>query len=217
VEMTPAASTVERIQQQVMFVGNAGKLAALEGLLDKGGGSRALVFARTKHGADRLGKQMTRLGFEVGVLHGNKSQKQRENTMEGFRNGRTQVLVATDIAARGIDIDGISHVINFDVPDVAETYVHRIGRTARAGAEGLAITLCNAEEKPSLRSIERLTGTALSIIEMNGISDIRAEEDVAARALRPNRGMPPRRKPRKDQRPQHRSAPHRPYARREAS
>jgi ATP-dependent RNA helicase RhlE len=170
IEVTPAASTVERIHQQVVHVGNAGKVAALAALLDRGSHSRALVFTRTKHGADRLGKQMARRGFQVGVLHGNKSQKQRESTMKGFRLGRTQILVATDIAARGIDIDDISHVINFDVPNVAETYVHRIGRTARAGAAGIAITLCSAEEKSHLRSIERLTGTGLSIIDVNRLT-----------------------------------------------
>jgi len=164
VEVTPAASTVQKLRQQVLFVANGQKMAALAALLDPASASRALVFARTKHGADRLGKEMVKRGFQVGVLHGNKSQKQRENAMHGFRLGRTKVLVATDIAARGIDIDGISHVINYDVPNVPETYVHRIGRTARAGATGLAITLCSAEEKPYLRSIERLTGTGLSII-----------------------------------------------------
>jgi ATP-dependent RNA helicase RhlE len=200
VEVTPAASTVERIHQQVLFVGNSGKVAALAALLDRGSYSRALVFARTKHGADRLGKQMVGLGFEVGVLHGNKSQKQRENTIQGFRLGRTQVLVATDIAARGIDIDDISHVINFDVPNVAETYVHRIGRTARAGAAGHAITFCNAEEKAYLRSIERLTGTWLSIIEMNGLTE-----------TLPHSGRPlTRRKRRTENKPAHKSTQSRP-------
>jgi ATP-dependent RNA helicase RhlE len=158
-------------------------VAALAALLDPGTYSRALVFARTKHGADRLAKQMARLGFQVGVLHGNKSQKQRETTLQGFRLGRTQILVATDIAARGIDIDDISHVINFDVPNVAETYVHRIGRTARAGAAGLAVTLCCAEEKQHLRSIERLTGTGLSIIELSSATAVNIREDFSARRM----------------------------------
>jgi ATP-dependent RNA helicase RhlE len=183
VEVTPAASTVELIHQQVLYVGTSGKVAALAALLDPGSYSRALVFARTKHGADRLAKQMARLGFQVGVLHGNKSQKQRETTLEGFRLGRTQILVATDIAARGIDIDDISHVINFDVPNVAETYVHRIGRTARAGAAGLAITLCSAEEKQHLRGIERLTGTSLSIIELSGATAVNIREDLSAKRM----------------------------------
>jgi ATP-dependent RNA helicase RhlE len=164
VEVAPVASTAERVEQKVMYVGSPGKLAALTEMLDRGELSRALVFTRTKHGADRLGKQMARCGFEVGVLHGNKSQKQREATLQGFRQGRPRVLVATDIAARGIDIEGISHVINFDVPNVAETYVHRIGRTARAGAAGIAVTLCNADERSYLRGIERLTGTRLTVI-----------------------------------------------------
>lgn len=188
IDVAPAASTAERICQQVLFVGNSGKVAALAALLDGGSCSRVLVFARTKHGADRLGKQLARLGFQVGVLHGNKSQKQRENTVQEFRLGRTQILVATDIAARGIDIDGISHVINFDVPNVAETYVHRIGRTARAGAAGLAITLCSVEDKAHLRSIERLTGSGLSIIEVNGLSQ-RARENRSATTL-PHSGKP---------------------------
>jgi ATP-dependent RNA helicase RhlE len=217
IEVTPAASTVERVHQQVLFVGNSGKLAALAALLDRGSYSRALVFARTKHGADRLGKQMARLGFQVEVLHGNKSQKQRENTMQRFRLGRTQILVATDIAARGIDIDGISHVINFDVPNVAETYVHRIGRTARAGAAGLAITLCNAEEKAHLRGIERLTRTGLSIIEMNGLAEVNARENLSAKTL-PHSGTPlTRRKPRPDNRSAHKRTPSRPSNHRKAS
>ena len=185
--MTPVGSTVERLHQQVLFVRNSSKLAALKALLDPGTYSRVLVFARTKHGADRLGKQMTRLGFQVGVLHGNKSQKQRENTVESFRLGRIPILVATDIAARGIDIDDISHVINFDVPNVAETYVHRIGRTARAGAAGIAITLCDSEETAYLRSIERLTGTGLSIIEINGLTEVNACENLSTKNGLPHR------------------------------
>jgi ATP-dependent RNA helicase RhlE len=207
VEVTPVASTVERVHQQVLFVGNAGKVAALAALLDAGSHSRALVFARTKHGADKLGKQMARFGFQVGVLHGNKPQKQRESTLEGFRCGRTQVLVATDIAARGIDIDDISHVINFDVPNVAETYVHRIGRTARAGAAGLAITFCSADEKAHLRKIERLTGTGLSIIELNGATEV--SEVLPARTMTPSRRSQTWRKRRKDNRPAHKTAPNR--------
>jgi len=120
VEVTPVASTAERVEQKVIYVGSPGKLAALTEMLDKGEPSRALVFTRTKHGADRLGKQMARCGFQVGVLHGNKSQKQREVTLQGFRQGRPRVLVATDIAARGIDVEGVAHVINYDLPNDPE-------------------------------------------------------------------------------------------------
>jgi ATP-dependent RNA helicase RhlE len=190
VEVTPVASTAERVEQQVMFVGSSGKFAALADLLGKSRMSRALVFTRTKHGADRLGKQMARSGFEVGVLHGNKSQKQREVTLQGFRLGRPQVLVATDIAARGIDIEGISHVINFDVPNVAETYVHRIGRTARAGATGLAVTLCNAEEKAYLRDIERLTRARMAVIGSTAAHE--PGEPLPRVAKRPPRSRPRR-------------------------
>ncbi len=118
--------------------------------------SRALVFTRTKHGADKVVKYLNASGFKADAIHGNKSQNQRERALAAFRAGQSRLLVATDIAARGIDVDGVSHVINFDIPNISETYVHRIGRTARAGAEGSAISLCGDDERGFLRDIERL-------------------------------------------------------------
>jgi ATP-dependent RNA helicase RhlE len=217
VEVMPAASTAERIHQQVLFIGNSGKVAALAALLDRGSHSRALVFTRTKRGADRVGKHMVRLGYRVGVLHGNKSQKQRENTLQSFRLGSTQILVATDIAARGIDVQGISHVINFDVPSVAETYVHRIGRTARAGAAGVALTLCSSEEKACLRTIERLTGTVLSIIQMSGLTEVNACENLSAKTLQHSGTPLPRKKPGTIHKFAHGSARNRPFKQRKTS
>ena len=117
---------------------------------------RVLVFTRTKHGADKVARRLGQSGIAAEAIHGNKSQGQRERALAAFRDGKVKTLVATDIAARGIDVDGISHVVNFDLPNVPETYVHRIGRTARAGAEGIAISLCDGEETAFLRDIEKL-------------------------------------------------------------
>jgi ATP-dependent RNA helicase RhlE len=126
--------------------------------------ARVLVFTRTKHGADRVVRHLVSAGIEATAIHGNKSQPQRERALAGFRDGRTRVLVATDTAARGIDVDGVSHVINFELPNVPEDYVHRVGRTARAGAAGTAIAFCSDEERPYLRDIEKLTRCSLRAI-----------------------------------------------------
>jgi ATP-dependent RNA helicase RhlE len=128
--------------------------------------ARVLVFTRTKHGADRVVRHLVSAGIEATAIHGNKSQPQRERALAGFRGGRTRVLVATDIAARGIDVDGVSHVINFELPNVPEDYVHRVGRTARAGAAGTAIAFCSAEERPYLRDIEKLTRCSLRVLPL---------------------------------------------------
>jgi ATP-dependent RNA helicase RhlE len=135
----------------------------LAGILNGDSVERALVFTRTKHGADRVVRVLDKFGIEAGAIHGNKSQGQRERALAAFRDGRIRVLIATDIAARGIDVSGVSHVVNYDLPNIAETYVHRIGRTARAGAAGVAISLCSAEEVPYLRSIEKLTGVKVVV------------------------------------------------------
>jgi ATP-dependent RNA helicase RhlE len=156
VEVTPPATTVERINQKVLFVEKDKKRALLLDLLADKGIARALVFTRTKHGANRLAEQLHKSGVSTDAIHGNKSQGQRQRALDSFRNGRLRVLVATDIAARGIDIDGITHVINFDLPNEPESYVHRIGRTARAGAAGHAISFCDAEERSFLRDIEKV-------------------------------------------------------------
>ena len=167
VEVTPQASTAERVVQMATFVNQAEKQALLTlslraGLAD-GSLDRALVFTRTKHGADRVVRHLAGAGIQVAAIHGNKSQPQRTAAINGFRSGHIRVLVATDIAARGIDIPGVSHVFNYEIPNVPEQYVHRIGRTARAGADGLAMSYVAPDEKPYLRDIEKLTGIKLAV------------------------------------------------------
>jgi superfamily II DNA/RNA helicase len=162
VAVTPAASTVERITQRIIQVDHSAKPALLAQLLKQETVDRALIFTRTKHGADKVVKGLVKAGINAAAIHGNKSQNQRERVLADFRAGKIRTLIATDIAARGIDVDGISHVVNFDLPNVPETYVHRIGRTARAGADGIAISLvAGAEEMAYLRDIERLIRIAL--------------------------------------------------------
>jgi len=156
VSVTPAATTVEKVEQRVIHVGRPAKANMLASLLRDDAIDRALVFTRTKHGADKVVRGLVKAGIAAHAIHGNKSQNQRERVLGEFRSGRIRTLVATDIAARGIDVDGISHVVNYDLPNEPETYVHRIGRTARAGATGIAISLVDREEVPYLRAIEKL-------------------------------------------------------------
>jgi ATP-dependent RNA helicase RhlE len=156
VSVTPAVTTAVNVRQSVLFVERADKRAALERLLRRGDMPRVIVFTRTKHGANRLTEQLVRAGIGSVAIHGNKSQGARERALAQFRSGAMPVLVATDVAARGIDVDGISHVVNYDLPEVAESYVHRIGRTGRAGASGAAISFCDRDERGLLRDIERL-------------------------------------------------------------
>ena len=157
VSVTPAATTVQKISQSVTMVNQAEKTALLTIFLKTNEVERALVFSRTKHGADKIVRQLEAAGLAASAIHGNKSQPQRERAIAAFKSGEVPVLIATDIAARGIDIPGVSHVVNFDLPDVPEQYVHRIGRTARAGAAGIAIAFCSPEERGNLRDIERTT------------------------------------------------------------
>jgi ATP-dependent RNA helicase RhlE len=161
VVVAPSATAPERIDQAVVFVPSEQKRVLLATMLRNPAFARVLVFTRTKHGADRVVRHLAATGIEAAAIHGNKSQPQRERALAGFRDGKARVLVATDIAARGIDVDGVSHVINFELPNVPEDYVHRIGRTARAGAHGIAIALCSDEERPYLRDIEKLTRSSL--------------------------------------------------------
>ena len=163
VAVTPVATTAERIDQEVVFVPMPQKRALLTSLLDDPGLERVLIFTRTKHGADRVVRHLTAHGIDALAIHGNKSQPQRERALAAFRGGHIRVLVATDIAARGIDIDAVSHVINFELPNVPEDYVHRIGRTARAGAAGMAVSFCSDDERPYLRDIEKLTRLKLRV------------------------------------------------------
>ncbi len=170
VEVTPQATTAERVEQYVVFLNQSEKQALLSLSLKKGLASgeitSALVFTRTKHGADRVVRHLVAAGVRSAAIHGNKSQAQRTAALGAFRKGDMPVLVATDIAARGIDVQGVSHVFNFELPNVAEQYVHRIGRTARAGADGSALSFCAPDEKAYLRDIERLTGVKLGTVPL---------------------------------------------------
>jgi ATP-dependent RNA helicase RhlE len=162
VAVTPAASTVDRVSQRIVHTDRAAKASLLVEVLRTETIDRALVFTRTKHGADKVVRGLVKAGIAAQAIHGNKSQNQRERVLSDFRAGRLRTLVATDIAARGIDVTEITHVINYDLPEIPETYVHRIGRTARAGAEGVAISFCASEETPLLRAIEKLIRMPIS-------------------------------------------------------
>ena len=163
VQAAPEGTTVESVSQSVYFVSRNNKPALLAHLLKTGGMARTLVFTQTKHGADRVAKGLVRAGIRAEAIHGNKSQNARIRALNNFRGDSPPVLVATDVASRGIDVDDVTHVINYDIPNVAESYVHRIGRTARAGASGAAITFCDHHERSSLKAIERLTRTQIEI------------------------------------------------------
>lgn len=164
VEVTPQATTVEKIAQSVYFVEKQDKRALLEHLLLDSSIRRVLVFTRTKHGADKLTRLLERASIRAEAIHGNKTQGARERALANFKSGRTRVLVATDIAARGIDVDDVTHVINYDLPNEPESYVHRIGRTARAGASGIAFSFCDADEQPYLRDIEKLIRLKVPVV-----------------------------------------------------
>jgi ATP-dependent RNA helicase RhlE len=165
IEVTPASSTVERIEQQIMFVDKNRKSDLLRHVLKSKSLRRVIVFTRTKHGANKVVETLEKNQISSAAIHGNKSQTARQRALEDFRKGAVRVLVATDIAARGIDIDDITHVINYEIPNVAESYVHRIGRTARAGSDGIAISFCDLEEKAFLRDIEKLIGLKIPVVE----------------------------------------------------
>ncbi|XWN32894.1 MAG: DEAD/DEAH box helicase [Devosia sp.] len=161
VSVAPAARPIEEIAQSVIEVSSAHKRAVLAGILAGETVTRAIVFTRTKHGADKVKRHLEAAGLSATAIHGNKSQAQRQRALDAFRSGNAPILVATDIAARGIHVDDVSHVINYELPEVAEVYVHRIGRTARAGESGIAISLCDPSERNLLRAIERLIKTPL--------------------------------------------------------
>ena len=181
VDVAPVSSTAERIDQSVYMIEPSEKRRVLEKVLRDPAMDRAIVFTRTKHGANRLVKELERGEIVAEAIHGNKSQGARQRALDNFRAGRLKVLIATDIAARGIDVDGISHVVNYDLPNIPESYVHRIGRTARAGRDGIAISLCSREERGYLRDIERLTRTPIRRLETPEPS----AEDLRPRAARP--------------------------------
>lgn len=191
VSVAPAATTVERVVQKVFYVERARKRDLLVNLMADVDLQRTIVFTRTKHGANKLEKQLATAGISAEAIHGNKSQSQREKTLLNFRSNKLRVLVATDIAARGIDIDGVSHVINFDLPEVPEAYVHRIGRTARAGNEGQAFSFCDFEERHLLRAIEKTIRLKLDA------EDYRLEETKKLEAARDTKKDKPARRTRK--------------------
>lgn len=164
INVNPVSSTAPKINQAVYFVEKAEKTDLLINILKDKSIDRSLVFTRTKHGADRLTKQLLKTGIQAAAIHGNKTQNARQTALQGFRSNKLRVLVATDIAARGIDIEELAHVVNYEIPEVPETYVHRIGRTGRAGAAGVAISFCNSEEKPDLRSIQKLIGFEMPVL-----------------------------------------------------
>lgn len=165
VAVAPVSSTADAIEQSVYFVDKANKPKLLIDLLNQSEIESALVFTRTKHGADRVARELSRAKIQAQAIHGNKSQTARQQALSSFKDRKIRVLVATDIAARGIDIDELSHVINYDLPNVPETYVHRIGRTGRAGLDGTAISFCNIDEKPYLKDIETLIGKPVPVVE----------------------------------------------------
>jgi ATP-dependent RNA helicase RhlE len=172
IAVTPVASAAPIIEQSLYFVPRASKQAMLEHLLADGGLERVLVFTKTKHGADRVCKRLLGAGVTADAIHGNKAQNRRTRALDAFRTGRCRVLVATDVAARGLDVDNITHVVNFDLPMEPEAYVHRIGRTGRAGAAGIAISFCDAEERGLLRDIEKVMGKKVPVVP--GLPDLPA-------------------------------------------
>jgi len=182
VAVTPQATTVERIEQRVILTDKSAKPALLVDVLKTETTDRVLVFTRTKHGADKVVRHLQKTGFAAEAIHGNKSQNQRERVLADFRTGKLRILIATDIAARGIDVDGVSHVVNYDLPNIPESYVHRIGRTARAGADGIAISFCDHEEAPFLRDIERMIRMSIPA------TDKRTGERPARRPAQHNAG-----------------------------
>jgi ATP-dependent RNA helicase RhlE len=197
VEVSPPTRTAERIDQRVFMVEAGAKRSFLANLLADPGMARVIVFTRTKHGADRVAEHLGRAGIAADAIHGNKSQNARERALERFRAGNARVLVATDIAARGIDVTDITHVVNYEIPNIPESYVHRIGRTARAGATGIAISLCDPSERAFMRDIEKLT--AVRLID-DGVDPVQTAAPANRRGGKP---APAARRNRRWSRPQH--------------
>lgn len=190
IEVSPKTMTADRVAQSVYFVDAAGKRDLLGHLLKGSELSRVIVFTRTKHGANKVAKQLEQTGVEAEALHGNKSQSARQRALERFRSGDARVLVATDIAARGLDVDDVSHVINYELPNEPESYVHRIGRTARAGAEGIALSFCDPSERAYLRDIEKLIKAPIKVAEGQPVRRTAAPVSVPA-AKRHGPSAPP--------------------------
>ncbi len=190
VDVSPKTVTVDRTDQHVVFVDNGDKRHVLTQLLRKPDVTRAIVFTRTKHGANKVAQQLDRAGIAAEAIHGNKSQNARQRALESFKNGKSWVLVATDIAARGIDIDAVSHVFNFELPHEPESYVHRIGRTGRAGASGIATSLCDSSERTRLRAIERLIRRPINVMQVQ--IDPAERDAVPPRPVQSARSAPAR-------------------------
>jgi ATP-dependent RNA helicase RhlE len=187
VKVTPVATTAERVSQSVYLVDTKAKRDLLVELLGAKDFSRTIVFTRTKRGADKVAQHLTAAGITAAAIHGNKSQGARQRALSEFKDGRTGVLVATDIAARGIDVDQVSHVVNYELPDVPESYVHRIGRTARAGHEGIAISFCDNEERHLLRQIEKVTRQHIPLTDRRSAQG-KADEAHTSAPQKPRRG-----------------------------
>ena len=180
VTIQPEQATAEKVEQAVFFVSKKGKIKLLIHLLKKKPVSSALIFSRTKHGADKIVKMLRREDIQAEAIHGNKSQGARQRALGNFKSGRSSILVATDIAARGIDVEEISHVINYDLPNISETYIHRIGRTGRAQASGIAWSFCNEEEKAYLRDIQKLINQNIPVISDHPYVDYEKDDAVKA-------------------------------------
>ncbi|HIC28156.1 MAG TPA: DEAD/DEAH box helicase, partial [Rhodospirillales bacterium] len=188
VEITPSATTVEKIDQRVLFVPKDKKRALLGELMNNQDIKRVLIFTRTKHGADRVARHLHQCGVQSDAIHGNKAQNARQRALKSFRSGHIRALVATDIAARGIDVDGVTHVINFDLPNDPESYVHRIGRTARAGATGMAISFCDHDERAYLRDIEKTIRQGVEVIVDHPYHSVEIANDPGTAKRPPERG-----------------------------
>ena len=197
VEVTPVSSTAETINQAVYFIDKENKHKLLVDVINENEINRTLVFTKTKHGADKVVKRLIKSRLEAQAIHGNKSQNARQNALKNFKDGKLRALVATDIAARGIDIDELAYVINYELPNIPESYVHRIGRTGRAGSDGIAIAFCDFEEKAYLKDIEKLIGKKIRVIENH---DYPMENfTIPKKESRPPR--PPKTKPKRDSAP----------------
>jgi len=210
VSVDPVSSTAEAVEQRLYFVDRPNKRRLLVDLLKGTDHTRTLVFTRTKHGANQLTQHLQKAGVQAAAIHGNKSQGARVRALEGFRGNSIAVLVATDVAARGIDVEGVSHVVNYDLPNVPETYVHRIGRTGRAGRSGIALSFCNTEERPFLVDIERLIGRHVDRVEEHayppsdappGLTDLKGKGSAAKPQQKPQSNQPSGHRPKSRPRP----------------
>jgi ATP-dependent RNA helicase RhlE len=208
VEVTPQATTAQTINQSLYFVEKADKKKLLTHLLSDKTIERVLVFTRTKHGANKVVKDLTQFGVRSEAIHGNKSQNARQLALKNFKDKTTRVLVATDIAARGIDVDDLTHVINYEIPNIPETYVHRIGRTGRAGASGIAISFCESEERGYLKDIQRLIGLQIPVVTDKFFSSsLPPQMDSTNSDLRNHDARPQQRRPEQGRRQENNGAP----------